>query len=52
MTRKTLRIASENGKVFYKTIPIGKKRKKTREEKLREQDMQFYPKRYFGVQNT
>ena len=52
MTRKTLRIASENDRVFYRTFPIGKKRKKTREEKLREQDMQFYPKRYFGVQNT
>ena len=52
MTRRALRIASENGRVFYRTFPIGKKRKKTKEEKLREQDMQFYPKRYFGVQNA
>ena len=52
MTRKALRIASENGKVFYRTFPIGKKRKKTRQEKLEEQIRKFNPKLYYGVQNA
>ena len=52
MTRKALRIASENGKVYYKTFSIGKKRKKTRQEKLEERIKQFNPKLYYGVQNT
>jgi len=52
MTRKALRIASENGKVFYRTFPIGKKRKKTRQELLEERMRQFNPKQYYGVKNT
>jgi len=52
MTRRALRIASENGKVFYRTFPIGKKRKKTRQEKLEEQMRKFNPKLYYGVQNA
>ena len=52
MTRKALRIASENGRVFYRTFPIGKKRKKTRQEKLEEQMRKFNPKLYYGVQNA
>ena len=48
--RKALRIAE--GKVFYRTIPIGKKRKKTKEEKLREKLRLFNPKLYYGVRNT
>ena len=52
MTRRALRIASENGKVYYRTFPIGKKRKKTRQEKLEERIKQFNPKLYYGVQNT
>jgi len=52
MTRKALRIASENGKVYYRTFPIGKKRKKTRQEKLKEQIRKFNPKLYYGVQNA
>jgi len=52
MTRRALRIASENGKVFYRTFPIGKKRKKSRQEKLEEQMRKFNPKLYYGVQNT
>ena len=52
MTRKALRIASENGKVFYRTFPIGKKRKKTRQELLEERMRQFNPKLYYGVKNT
>jgi hypothetical protein len=52
MSRKALRIASENGKVYFKTLPLGKKRKKTKQEKLKEQDRQFYPKQYYGIKNT
>ena len=52
MTRRALRIASENGRVFYRTFPIGKKRKKTRQEKLEEQMRNFNPKLYYGVQNA
>jgi|TARA_B100000073_G_scaffold160477_1_gene132575 hypothetical protein len=52
MTRRALRIASENGKVFYRTFPIGKKRKKSRQEKLEEQMRKFNPKLYYGVQNA
>jgi hypothetical protein len=52
MTRKSLRIASENGKVFYRTFPIGKKRKKTRQKKLEEQMRKFNPKLYYGVKNA
>ena len=52
MTRKALRIASENGRVFYRTFPIGKKRKKSRQEKLEEQMRKFNPKLYYGVKNA
>ena len=52
MTRKALRIASENGKVFYRTIPLGKKKQKNRQQKLEEQMRKFNPKLYYGVQNT
>ena len=52
MTRRALRIASENGKVYYRTFPIGKKRKKSRQEKLEEQMRKFNPKLYYGVQNA
>ena len=52
MTRKALRIASENGRVFYRTFPIGKNRNKTRQEKLEEQMSKFNPKLYYGVQNA
>ena len=52
MTRRALRIASENGKVYYRTFPIGKKRKKTRQQKLEEQMRKFNPKLYYGVQNA
>jgi len=52
MTRKSLRIASENGKVYYRTFPIGKKRKKTRQELFEEKLRQFNPKLYYGVQNA
>ena len=52
MTRRALRIASENGRVFYRTFPIGKKRKKTKQEKLEEQIQKFNPKLYYGVQNA
>ena len=44
MTRKALRIASENGKVFYRTIPLGKKKQKNRQQKLEEQMRKFNPK--------
>ncbi len=50
--RKALRIASENGKVFYRTFPIGKKRNKTRQEKLEESVRKFNPKLYYGVKNA
>jgi len=50
--RKALRIASENGKVFYRTFPIGKKKKKTRQEKLEEKLREFNPKLYYGVKNA
>ena len=52
MTRKSLRIASENGKVFYRTIPLGKKKEKNRQQKLEEQMRKFNPKLYYGVKNT
>ena len=52
MTRKSLRIASENGKVYYRKLPLGKKRKKTREQKLEELMQEFNPKLYYGVKNT
>ncbi len=52
MTRKALRIASENGKVFYRTIPLGKKKQKNRQQKLEEKIRQFNPKLYYGVQNA
>ena len=52
MTRESLRIASKNGRVFYRTFPIGKKRKKTREQKLEELMQEFNPKLYYGVKNT
>ena len=52
MTRESLRIASENGRVFYRKFPLGKKRKKTRQQKLEEKIKQFNPKLYYGVQNA
>ena len=52
MTRRALRIASENGKVYYRTIPLGKKKEKNKQQKLEERIMQFNPKLYYGVQNA
>jgi len=50
--RKALRIS--NGSVLYKRdlLRFGKKKKKSREEKLEERMRQFNPKLYYGVKNT
>ena len=50
--RKALRIS--NGSVLYKIdlLHFGKKKKKSREEKLEERIRQFNPKLYYGVKNT
>ena len=50
--RRALRIS--NGSVLYKRdlIRFGKKKKKSREEKLEERIRQFNPKLYYGVKNT
>ena len=45
MTRKALRIASENGKVYYRTFPIGKK-KENKYLKLQRQQKQINPMEY------
>ena len=50
--RRSLRISQEKGKVYFRTIPLGKKKKKTKKEKLKEQDRQFYPKSYYGIKNA
>ena len=50
--RRSLRITQENGKVYFRTIPLGKKKKKNRQQKLEEQMRKFNPKLYYGVQNA